>query len=70
MRDPNPSLPREKLGIGIFLPVAWHCVGGRVDCQSVSQSFLPVLIVSEYFLSHLKCRSHCWFLDLSESIAP
>ena len=32
---------REKPGLGISLPDAWHCPEGRVYNKSVSQPFLP-----------------------------
>lgn len=40
----NPWLPREKLGAGSFLLMAWYCAGGGVSGKSVSQPFLSVLM--------------------------
>lgn len=49
MLAPNPVLLREKLGIGSSLPNVWCCVRGGVYGKSVSQPFLPILMV----FSHL-----------------
>lgn len=53
----NPSLLREKLGVGSSLLIVWHYSRGRVYNENVSQPSLPILMWVNAF---------AWGLGVSE----